>query len=216
MAGRTLALFVLAWSLLPFPLDSWGGASRPDPSVRTETPPDVTAEVDRMTDIRDIKPSAPYAAGTGWLPIAAALLGLLACLGAWLAWRRRRARPKETGGIPLLPPHAEALEAIHGLRRKQEIGDKAFYFELSSILRAYLDARFGLETAEKTTEEVLPVLKDVTLAQELRSELADLLRFADPVKYADAAAGESRRAAHIHFAEAFVNATAPAETGEAA
>jgi hypothetical protein len=169
----------------------------------------LAAAVEEMTDIRDIKPPEIYGSAVPWglLAVVSGVLG--AALVLFALWRRRRRSRTLAAGPPPPPPDETALAALAALGAQTGLSDKALYFELSAILRAYLDGRFHLDTAERTTEELLPVIRDLPAGTELRSALADLFRFADPIKYADRLAGESRRAADLGFADTFVRATRP-------
>jgi hypothetical protein len=138
--------------------------------------------------------------------VAAVGAAAAALLAFWI-WRRLRRTDALAAAPPPEPADARALAALAALRQQAGLPDKAIYFELSSILRDYIDQRFRLDTLEMTTEELLPVIRDLPTRAELRSALADLFRFADPVKYADTAAGESRRISDLGFADDFVRAT---------
>ncbi len=177
--------------------------------------PDPLAEqVAAMQDIRDIRPPLSY----GWDPrwrLALAALGLLAAaLPVLYALRRRSRRPREAAAATAEPPHQVALAGLAALEGRLDEPDKRFYFDLSALLRTYLDARYGLDTREKTTEELLPLVRGLPEPADLRTVLAELLRGADPVKYADAALGLDRKRADLAAAGRFVRATG-APAGEA-
>lgn len=180
---------------------------RDPPSPEAGEDPALAEAVAKMTDILDIRPPEPYGWDPRWrLGIVAALL--LAAVTA-LLWflRRRRQIPGDETTVSPAPSDETALAELASLANGQGVSDKAFYFRLSAILRAYVDARFGLDTMERTTEELLPAVRQLPVEAAVRSALVELFRFADPVKYADAAAGGDARAAHLTAAEAFVRAT---------
>ena len=116
-------------------------------------------------------------------------LGALLCALAGVGWRlaRRRRRPEESAPVRR-PPHEAALEALDQLRRDDlpSVGRyEEYYVRLSTIVRAYIEARFALRAPEMTTEEFLQATAQ---AQALTSEQRQLLRQfliqADLVKFA--------------------------------
>ncbi len=127
-----------------------------------------------------------------------------ATLGIFYWTRKRRA----LAAVPVPPPpaHEIALEKIRELIAKDYIGRglrQEFYFELSLIIRQYLEARFAIRAPEMTTEEFLEYLRDAaTLAPVHKELLRDFLTHCDLVKFAryepgspeiDAALASARR-----------------------
>jgi hypothetical protein len=164
-----------------------------------------------MTDIHDIKPlvSVPV---PGSIPrqVRFALLGLLgaAVLGAggFYLWKKRRPGSGEMSPPPR-PPEEVAREALEVLGADNQIGEKLFYFQLSAILRAYLEARFGLEAMEMTTEELAPALEHLEMERSLKSGIREFLVFSDPIKFADACPALPRRDRDIDFVRKLVEKT---------
>ena len=91
-----------------------------------------------MTDIHDIRPPATLGFDASWLMpalLALAAAALLAILWWW--WRkRRRPKPMETI-VPELPPDMVALQALDRIGDLRGQDGRAFYFQLSAILRQY-------------------------------------------------------------------------------
>jgi hypothetical protein len=84
--------------------------------------------------------------------------------------------------------HALALAALEQLQRQDLIGQARideFYIRLSSILRRYVEWRFGLHAPEQTTEEFLTAVP-VTggLIANHRDLLDTFLQHCDLVKFA--------------------------------
>lgn len=81
-----------------------------------------------------------------------------------------------------------ALRRIKELKRKDFLGRglvKEFYFQLSLIVRRYLEDRFDLRAPEMTTEEFLYSLKDShALAADHKTLLKEFLFNCDLVKFA--------------------------------
>jgi hypothetical protein len=164
-----------------------------------------------MTDIHDIKPALSMGADLAWLLWVAGGLAMLA-LGvlAWWLWQRQR--PSSAGAAapaPAIPPEVVAFEELDALAAFAETDPKRFYFELSAVLRRYIESRYGFPAAEMTTEELLPRLDRLPLEPELAAPLKAFCREADPIKFAGAAAAMERRLKDLAFARDFIRRTTP-------
>lgn len=178
-----------------------------DPSVMAPAIPESPAS-EELTDIIDIKPPVSYGWDSRWIIfLLLALAAILVAIAVLIIWKKRRRSKTGELSIPAEPEDVTALSALSELAAADNIQDRVFYFSLSSIIRAYLDGRFGLDTMEKTTEELLPIIKKLQIETERRSALADLLRSADPVKFASVHAGQVRREQDLKFVESFIKAT---------
>jgi hypothetical protein len=110
--------------------------------------------------------------------------GLLA--GVWW-WYRQRQRAT---AVPLQqrPAHLLALAALGRLQRQDLIGQERieeFYVRVSTILRRYIEWRFGLRAPEQTTEEFLvAALATGGLIVAHRDLLEAFLQHCDLVKFA--------------------------------
>ncbi len=178
-----------------------------NPSVTAPAVPKSPAS-EELTDIIDIKPPVSYGWNSRWIIfLLLALAAILAAIAVLLIWKKRRSSKTGEPSIPAEPEDVTALAALSELAAADNIQDRVFYFSLSSIIRAYLDGRFGLDTMEKTTEELLPVIKKLQVEAGLKSALAELLRSADPVKFASVQAGRARRSQDLEFVEGFIKTT---------
>lgn len=137
-------------------------------------------------DIRDIKPLEVVELPTPiWVWVAIALAALsVAALGAWW-WRRR----KRAAALPRLPAHEAALAALEALGR-HPLGDveavRRCYFQLSAVLRTYVEARFGLNATDLTSDEILARLEELPLLSATdRKNLRAFLCDTDRVKFAE-------------------------------
>jgi len=163
---------------------------------------------EELTDIIDIKPPVSYGWNSRWIIfLLLALAAILVAIAVLILWKKRRRSKTGEPSIPAEPEDVTALSALSELAAVDNIQDRVFYFSLSSIIRGYLDGRFGLDTMEKTTEELLPVINNLQIEAGRRSALADLLRSADPVKFASVQAGQVRREKDLEFVESFIKAT---------
>ena len=87
---------------------------------------------------------------------------------------------------PKLPAHVVAISGIEQLREAggpHSEDSKAYYTQLTDILREYINDRFGFNATEMTSYEILEKLEE-SRDKESLSELRDLLQTADMVKFA--------------------------------
>ncbi len=129
-------------------------------------------------------------------------LAVLLLLGAFVWWKwLRKAQVAAEPPAPPIPPGQAALARLDALYASEvlEAGDyRQFHFELSDILREYIERRFSLRAQEQTTDEFLAGLPNQRVFNaEQQLLLQDFLRRSDLVKFAKYApqAEQSREAA---------------------
>lgn len=121
--------------------------------------------------------------------------GVLLLLVAGYSYYRYRRLPRTVAALPSEPapisvePTAyegalAALDALRGTRLTDEESYRAFYTELISVLKRYMDAAQGWTTQEMTSSEVLALLRRDLLHRPLRTMLQELLTEADMIKFA--------------------------------
>jgi hypothetical protein len=121
-----------------------------------------------------------------WLLLAVALLAA----GAWWLWRRRRTEGEEVAAAPAAPPQPAHVVAYAELERLlssgmlERGGVKEFYIELAEILKRYLEARFGIDTFERTTNEILESLRGGRISIKVKTAAAEFFVACDMVKFA--------------------------------
>lgn len=174
-------------------------------------------DLSEATDIRDIKPlrridtAGPWLLWTG-LALAVAALGL----AAWW-WRRRR----PDGGAPEappVPPYDLAIRELERLRRT-DFSDlrelRRYYFAVSSVIRAYVEGRFGLNATDLTTEEILARLGELARLEPPQARrLERFLVATDRVKFAAHLPAPEEIERTCDQALGFVTATRPREDAE--
>ncbi|MGK5092160.1 hypothetical protein WDW89_09155 [Deltaproteobacteria bacterium TL4] len=121
-----------------------------------------------------------------WMYVLAGVGGLvLFGIGGFYWWYQRRDVVQKTA---YRSAHEIAYDALERLLAEQlvEKGEvKLFYFQVSNILRHYIENRFLLRAPEQTTEEFLHELKGTeTLAPSQKEVLKQFLRHCDMVKFA--------------------------------
>jgi hypothetical protein len=172
-------------------------------SVVLDLPPGALPEVaPPLPPVR-----VPYArADLRW--IAAGLVAALLLLGLAVA---RAGRPVIVPPPLPRPPEliaAEALARLRGRLPRSHDEVPAFVVEVSGVLRAYIEGRFGVRAPEETTEEFLPLAAAHPALAGQRERLASFLTGCDLVKFARHRPEPSSMGALLVDAEAFVETTA--------
>jgi hypothetical protein len=175
-------------------------------------------------DIMDLKPQ--QAAGKRPLLWLWVLLGALALTAGIIAARHFIiARKKPLPPPAPKPPYDEAIEAIAALEAKQHLMKgmvRDYVFELSDILKRYIERSFGTNAAEFTTEEMLAWLGISPLDKSLRASMEWFFRATDPVKFAKYLPDQKSIDRFMVEVRNFLDATKPREkpddgqTGQAA
>jgi hypothetical protein len=175
-------------------------------NIASVLPPDTTGL--KMADIREPKrlrgPIWPYIVA----PIALALIVL------GIRWLRNKFRKKVTGPIaPPIPPWDMAFKRLDELKgaRHIEFGRfKQFYFELSLVIRGYIEQRYDTLAVESTTIELENDAMLYEMESGLRDKLFDMFHGADLAKFAKSIPTVREAESDLSFAYDFVIRTKPA------
>ena len=113
---------------------------------------------------------------------------LLSVVG-WFLYQRLKKQPEKQAMQRRIiqPPHIIAIEKLTGLKNKNlwQNGEvKAYYSELSHILREYLERQMNIPALESTTDELIAILNKGKMSDNLLENMQDLLQTADLVKFA--------------------------------
>lgn len=146
----------------------------------------------------DIKPIIEVKKkGSDWwkyLLLALLIVGIIGFLLYWFIWRKKPLTEAEQ--IALLPPYDRAKLALKKLDESKYLEQseiKAYYSELTLIIRKYLDEKVYDRALESTTDELvtrLNLLKDgnqIDLSKEDIRNIETILKRADLVKFAKSA-----------------------------
>jgi hypothetical protein len=136
--------------------------------------------------IKDLKPQ--QSAGKPSLAWLWIILATAAGVAAVLLVRKYLPKPgKVLRAPPPKPPYEEAMEALAVLEAKQYIAKgmiREYAFELSEIVKRYIERRFDVNAAEFTTEEMLDWIKLSPLDPDCRKSAEWFFSTTDPVKFA--------------------------------
>jgi hypothetical protein len=153
----------------------------------------LTADVDTMTTIHGYgnaidAPRHFFDFLPNWWWIAAlVLLGALAAAVVWYVMRKGGVKRLLKPQAPPLPPYEMAMGQLERLRSRKlcEKGqEREYYTELTEILRAYLEGRFGINAMEMTTTQIKAAVRSNATAREAATQMNQILEMADYVKFA--------------------------------
>ncbi|MDG2131785.1 MAG: hypothetical protein P8K08_27575 [Fuerstiella sp.] len=173
--------------------------------------------------LNDLRPPAPPveldAAGVAptWLW---AVVGVITLLVAYTMVRRRR-RGRQTAEPQVSPQELASRELRDLISRKlSETDVKAFFMELTGIVRRYIERSTGVHAPEQTTEEFLREVNTNSLfADEINARLGAFLESADLVKFAGYHPDQEGIKRSTHRAKQFIElkantAVSPRDDGE--
>ncbi|MDR0394773.1 MAG: hypothetical protein LBH77_06410 [Tannerella sp.] len=153
--------------------------------------PDVDLEhPEEFKDIKDIwRP--PFVLSDYYALIYGILFTLfLICVVGYFIQRMRN-RPEQVADVkeaPKLPPHEQAMMELKEIRERklwQQGRNKEYYTEVTDTLRRYMSARYGTSVMEKTSSEILEVLRNEEPGnKDVYDLLKQILRLSDFVKFA--------------------------------
>jgi hypothetical protein len=123
------------------------------------------------------------------------LIAALIIIGFWIYYFviRKRKIDEDEPTYKALPPYEEAIYKLNELDEKllwQNNKVKEYYSELTDIVRGYIERELKVPALEKTSDEIIDMLKDFHDASAINTnkttiqKLKDLLREADLVKFA--------------------------------
>lgn len=143
----------------------------------------ITAD---SVDIKDLKAQqisgrAPHL----WIWVAALAVLIIVIIFICIRLFSKKQQPDNL--IPLLPPYEEAIAAIKELEYKKHLSRgliREYIFELSEILKRYIERRFSVNASEFTTEEMIAWLGVSGLDSKNKQSVDWFFRTSDPVKFA--------------------------------
>jgi len=171
-------------------------ANEPEPAIKDAAPPVTVME-------ENLWPA--YIAGG----LCAAGLGALLTM---LVVRRLRARRGERPGPPPRPAHEVALEKLDRLGAYgflENADNRPFYFAVSEIIREYLGGRYGFDSLELTTDELVAELRRQAGRELVLGEIEGWLSACDLVKFAKISPSAAEARGALESAIRIVTTTRP-------
>ena len=144
---------------------------------------------------------------------------LAAGLGALITFfvvRKLRARRGDRPGPPPRPAHEIALERLDRLGAYgflEDADNRPFYFAVSEVIRDYLGGRYGFDSLEMTTDELVAELQGHAgrdLASFMLAEIQGWLSACDLVKFAKVSPTANEARGALESAIRIVTTTRPA------
>ena len=143
----------------------------------------------QLSDIKPIQ-KAPFVwkdlLSLLWIP--AVIILLLAILGAIIYIIVRKNRKGYFFTPPLvLPAHVRAIKSLDKIKSEkiwQQDRIKEFYTELTDVLRIYIHERYGVNSLEMTSGEILDIINTKEEEDSVYENLKQVLYIADLVKFA--------------------------------
>lgn len=188
-------------------------ATAPDGEVVQVLTDEVFVEVaSRVGDggesegLRGLKPPVEPPSPWPWVIGGIALAVVLALLW-WLRRRRLRSTPET---VPT--PHELAfarLEALRATDFTDLVQLRRYYYELSAVLREYVEGRFALNATDLTSQEIRARLDEIGLDRDQEKKLDDFFDATDGVKYAAQVPSERAVESVYEAVLSFVEETIP-------
>jgi len=142
---------------------------------------------DTTRQIRDIKPiKEAESIGSIWYWIGAVIVFIL-LIALFFWWRKRKSRTPHSSDQSKLTAYEEAMQELKNLEEynlsiREEV--KIFHSKVAVIFKKYLSHKYQLTYLNKTTDEILILLKVENYNHELLSKVSASLRCGDAVKFA--------------------------------
>lgn len=202
------------WAIPPLPFIVDGEQMNTDPlllEVRT-VPVDSTHTVRPIKDIITLPFSPWYWIRSHAYWIAGGVAILLALVFGISYFRRERPAPMvQQAPANIQPLHERVLAALLSLDKERiwQQGDhKKYYSRLTDLLRSYVEERYRVPAMESTTDELLRELRVSPLNKDQRTQLENMLKLADQVKFAKAQPSPQENEQMMIAANRFVKETA--------
>lgn len=199
--GRTAA---------PAPGDA--GAAGPTEILTEEVPLEIAAiDPARATEpLAEARGALPeVVGGIAWWAVALAVaLGGVAVVGGVRLYRAARRASERRARVSAYQDAVSRLERLLRAGAPEPSTADAWFVELSSIVRGYLEGRFGVRAPELTTEEFLQEARRAgSLSAQHRELLTAFLERCDRVKFAGYRPDADESLATLTAARAFVEDT---------
>ncbi len=108
-------------------------------------------------------------------------IAILIVLILWFLLRKKTVPVKEPQ--PPVNPYEDALKELDKLEKNKPVA-KTYYSSMVDIFRLYVSRKKGINSLQKTTDDLVVQLKNINLSKDHFDPLAQSLRLSDFVKFA--------------------------------
>jgi len=171
-------------------------------------PPSSAHDTAIIRDIKKLESAGSPSLLWVWLILCAAVIVSV----VFLLKRFIKRKSKPAFVPPQSPPYEEAMESLRLLDAKQYLVKgmiREYVFELSDIVKRYLERRYQTNAAELTTEEMLDWIRVSPLDSAHRRVLEWFFSASDPVKFAKQSPNQETIERFGTDIRAFLEATKP-------
>lgn len=173
-------------------------------------------EIQDMAPIRDIRREEKV--WTDYWPVLAILLAVIAIvLAGYFIIKYRKNKGIGSRSVQW-PPHELALRKLGQLQQQglwSSGNQKAYCDELTSIIREYLERRFGVPALESTSDELIQKLNETDIPGETIRKLGDIFFQADLAKFAKGTPPPEFGDVSMQFALRLIDITKPVSANTA-
>lgn len=212
--SKVIMLSLALILLLSWPINARKEASEAQTNPSANIQNKALHSTTQMTDIHDIKPIETIGFNPvilWYFALGAVLLLLLAIV--FVYWKKRQ-KKKVLEFVATVSPEEAALNLLDTLPPLMNSDGKQFYFELSMILRGYIEQRFAIGAPEMTTEELLSRIPELEIEKGMTRGVREFAHASDPVKFADQPAEIEKMKHHLEFVRLFIEKTTPISTND--
>lgn len=175
----------------------------------------LVERVDTTKAIKDIRGLATVPPDY-WQYLVYVGLAILLVIIIYLVWRRIQKNKKpvvvakpDVPSIPAWELALNALDAIHQEALWKQRKEKAYHSAITDVMRNYIEAQLKLPAPESTSDEILHMLRNASVAPEALDAMRRVLLLADLVKFAKGQALPSEHELSIQLCRQFVELTRP-------
>lgn len=184
------------------------------PVIIQVNPPEGMAAMDSI-DIQPIKDIyRETRSNRNWLAWMVCTFFIVVLAALWYLYNKRvtveEEVEEEVEEIVVIPAHEKAVSALQKMERKelwQHGQEKEYHYELTSIMRRYLEDRYHFPAAEMTTSQLINELKKQRLTAAQKDKLSEILNISDIVKFAKGEAGQEINTRFLQDAYRFIDET---------
>ena len=173
-------------------------------------PVDTTSTIKPIKEVIQVK-----VINYTWIYIVAGLLLLVGIiLVIYFVFFKKKIQITIKEKVPTISYYDKTIQLLKELDVKklwQKDDLKEYYSELTEIIRAYMEKRFGINALESTSDEILTQLNNVDVSAQQTENIRYILELADLAKFAKSRPLQNENIQAMQNAFAFVESTKPVE-----